>query len=110
MVIKLLSPEVSPRTLKRNFMCISDRAEIAHEVLAYLIDHAEAGDTFEGIVEWWLLEQRIRRGSTEVREALEQLAEKQLISEYTRHDRKVHYRINHLKEKEIRVLVERKDL
>ena len=88
-------------------MCISDRAEIAHEVLAYLAEHSDAGDTLEGIVEWWLLERKIRNGSTEVREALQELAGKELISEYTRHDRKVHYRINRLKEDEIRALVER---
>lgn len=89
-------------------MCVSDRAEIAHDVLAYLIKNAEAGDTLEGIVEWWLLEQEIRRGSAEVKETLDELVARQLIGEYERPDKRVHYRINPGKEKEIRTLVERK--
>lgn len=88
---------------------MSDRAEIAHEVLSYLTENAEAGDTFEGIVEWWLLDRSIRHGSAELKEALDELAAKQLIREYKSRDARVHYRINRRKEKEIRALVERKD-
>ena len=90
-------------------MCESDRAEIALDVLSYLTKNAEAGDTFEGIVEWWLLDRRIRHGSAEVKEAIDELAAKQLIREHKRRDTRVHYRINRRKEKEIRALVERKD-
>jgi hypothetical protein len=90
-------------------MCLSDRAEIARDVLAYLNDNSDAADTFEGIVEWWLLDRRIRHGSAEVKGALDELAAKQLISEYKTRDKKVHYRINRRKEKEIEALVERKD-
>lgn len=89
-------------------MGLSDRAAIALDVLAYLTKHAEAGDTFEGIVEWWLLDRKIRQGIDEVRAALDELAAKQLIRECQSLDTRIHYRINRRKEKEIRALVERK--
>lgn len=88
-------------------MGLSDRAAIALDVLAYLTKNVEAGDTFEGIVEWWLLDGKIRQGVAEVREALDELAAKQLIREYKRRDTRVHYRINRRKEKQIRALVKR---
>jgi hypothetical protein len=87
----------------------SDRSEIALDVLAYLTKNAEAGDTLEGIVEWWLLDRRIRYGSAAVRGAIDELAAKQLIREYKTRDQRVHYRINRRKEKEIKALVEPKD-
>lgn len=90
-------------------MCESDRAEIALDVLSYLTKNSEAGDTLEGIVEWWLLDRRIRHGSAEVKEAIEELAAKDLIRAHKRRDTKVHYRINRRKEKEIRALSERKE-
>ena len=90
-------------------MCESDRAEIALDVLAYLSKNAEAGDTLEGIVEWWLLDRRIRHGSAEVKRAIDELAAKQLIREYNSRDTRAHYRINRRKEKEIEALVENRD-
>jgi hypothetical protein len=86
----------------------SDRSAITLDVLAYLTKNAEAGDTFDGIVEWWLLDRKIRQGIDDVREALDELAAKQLIREYQSVDARIHYRINRRKEKEIRALLERK--
>jgi hypothetical protein len=108
-VVKLLCHGSVEGVLKANFMCESDRSEIAHDVLSYLSTHAEAGDTLEGIVEWWLLERRIRRGNAQIREALDELTAKQLIRAHKGRDTKVHYRINRRKEKAIRALVEGKD-
>lgn len=86
-------------------MCKSDRAEIYHDVLAYLTENAEAGDTLEGIVEWWLLEQKIKQGSAQIKEALDELAAKQLIRVYKGRDSRAHYRINRPKEKKNKGLV-----
>ena len=36
-----------------------EQRDICSFILAYLSDNPDAGDTFEGIVEWWLLNQRI---------------------------------------------------
>jgi hypothetical protein len=107
--MKLLWPKSVKASFKRNFMRESERAGIGHAVLSYLTENAEAGDTLEGIIEWWLLERKIRHGSAEVREALDELAAKELISEYKGRDARVHYRINRRKEKEIKALVERRD-
>lgn len=86
-------------------MCVSERAEIAHGVLSYLVKNSGAGDTLEGIVEWWLMEQRIRHSTAEVKEVLEEFTQKKLILEYRTGDTRVHYRINRGKEKEIQALL-----
>ena len=87
-------------------MCDSDRAEIASSVLSHLVENPAAQDTFEGIVEWWLLEQRIKHDSSEVREVLTDLTARELILAYEAGDTRIHYRINQRKEKEIRALLE----
>ncbi len=46
---------------------------LEEQVLKYLIEAPEAGDTVEGIAEWWLLEQNIRSALDEVRQALDVL-------------------------------------
>lgn len=51
-------------------------------------------DTVEGIAEWWQLEQRIRRGITEVKKALEGLVAQGMVLERTDRDGRVHYRVN----------------
>lgn len=86
-------------------MGASDRDEIVHDVLSYLTKNDEAGDTFEGIVEWWLLERNIRRGSAEVKAALDDLVARELIREYQTRDARVHYRTNSRKQKEINALI-----
>jgi hypothetical protein len=89
-------------------MCVSHRAEIAHDVLSYLNENSEAGDTLEGIVEWWLLEMKIRHGRAEVKAVLDDLVARELICEYKRRDARVHYRTNHRKQKEIKALIAQK--
>jgi hypothetical protein len=86
-------------------MSVFDKPEIRHSVLSYLVANTGAGDTLEGIVEWWLLEQNIRDTTAEVKRALEELTLKGLILEYKTSNTRVHYRINCDKEKEIRALL-----
>ncbi len=87
----------------------SNKAEIRQRVLSYLVENAGAGDTLEGIVEWWLVEQQIRQSTAEVQEVLEEFTQKQLILEYKSADGRVHYRINRDKESEIQALLNRND-
>src|SRR5262249_52494108 len=47
--------------------------EIAAEILAYLEQHPEAADTLEGVVQWWILQQRFLRGIQSTNRALEGL-------------------------------------
>jgi hypothetical protein len=86
-------------------MSVSDRTRIARAVLSYLAKNPSARDTLEGIVEWWLPEQRIKHDISEVKEVLADLTAKDLILAYETGDTRVHYRINREKEKEIRALL-----
>ena len=56
----------------------------------------------EGIVEWWLLEQHIRRQTENVRWALKRLVADGLLCEKRGPDGRLHYRVNPEKIEEIR--------
>ena len=49
--------------------------ELASEVLAYLRDHPEAGDTADGITQWWIHRQRLAVIRAAVQAALDRLVE-----------------------------------
>ncbi|HEX8180446.1 MAG TPA: hypothetical protein VF525_12945 [Pyrinomonadaceae bacterium] len=83
---------------------------MTHDILTYLAENPEAQDTFEGIVEWWLLEQKIERQTLAVRQALEELAAQKLIIARRTKDLRTHYRINRRKAKDIRALLARTSL
>jgi hypothetical protein len=51
----------------------SPLSELARDLLAYLAEHPAARDTLEGLVEWWLLERRLKIAIIEVEEAVEDL-------------------------------------
>ena len=80
-------------------------SDIAQEILAYLARHPEAQDTMEGIVEWWLLEQEIRRTTALVKAALAELVSRKLVLERRGKDGRVHYRIDRRQAAEIRALL-----
>lgn len=82
-------------------MCLSERAEIGHGVLSYLVNNADAGDTLEGIVEWWLMEQKITQSAAKVENVLEEFSQRKLILKYKTSDDRIHYRINRDNEAEI---------
>lgn len=77
------------------------KPEIARDILAYLIRNPEAQDTFAGIVEWWLLEEQIKRRSESIKEALAELVANGLIVEIVGKDSQTHYRINGERAQEI---------
>lgn len=83
-------------------MCTSDKLKITHDVLAYLAEHQQAQDTLEGIVEWWLIEQKIKQQTVMVKQVLNELVKKKYLLETKGMDARVRYRINHRKEREIR--------
>jgi hypothetical protein len=90
-------------------MCVSERAELTHALLSYLFDNAAAHDTLEGIVEWWLLDRRVRYNTTEVEQVLDDFVAKKLILKCETADRRIHYRVNRRKENEIRALLQGRD-
>jgi hypothetical protein len=71
-----------------------ERSPIADEILAYLAEHPDARDTLEGIVQWWLLEQEIKKWAAEVKAALDDLVVEGLVIEERGVDARTHYRLN----------------
>ena len=88
---------------------ITRKSQIGNEILAYLIEHPEAQDTLDGIVEWWLLERQIKFQTARVKEALSELVAKRLILEKKGSNSRTHYRINQAKYKEIQKLFKNKN-
>jgi len=86
-------------------MCVTDTAQTVQQILAYLVNHEGAQDTLEGIVEWWLLEQKIRTRMAEVETALDYLVNESLILARKGRDARVHYCMNHRRQEEIRKLL-----
>ena len=89
-------------------LLINDESKIGNEILAYLIENPKAQDTFEGIVEWWLLEREIKFETARVKEALSDLVAKGLILEKKGSNSQIHYRINQKKYEEIQELFKQK--
>jgi hypothetical protein len=87
----------------------SSRAEIVEALLSYLVENADARDTLEGIVEWWLLDETIRPNAIEVKRVLDDLVAKKLVLERKTGDKRIHYCVNPRKKKEIRALLTRRD-
>lgn len=83
------------------------KTEIAREILAYLVDHPDAQDTLEGIIQWWLLERKIKYQTDMVKQTIAELVEKGFILEERAKDSRVHYRTNQSKQEEIRMLLQR---
>jgi hypothetical protein len=71
-----------------------DRGEVRYDILSYLLEHPDAQDTLEGIVEWWLLERRIEDQTLKVKETLAQLIAEGFIVEQHGKDLRARYRIN----------------
>ena len=85
-------------------LLITDKSQIGNEILAYMVDHPKAQDTLEGIVEWWLLERKIKYETARVQEALSELVVRGLILKKKGSNSRIHYRINLSKYKEIQEL------
>lgn len=71
-----------------------EKRQVCHYILRHLIDNPNAGDTLEGIVGWWLPQQRIRFETLVVAQALAELIEDGLVVEQSGLDSRVVYRAN----------------
>jgi hypothetical protein len=76
---------------------------LADEVLTYFVQHPQAEDTVEGLVEWRLLEQESRYGVAEAEAALSDLVDHDYLIECRRCDGRTCYGLNRAKEREIRM-------
>jgi hypothetical protein len=81
-----LRQTVAPVALKSN-------AAIQKEVMAYLSANPMAQDTLEGIVAWWLLEQKIEEAASGVKAALAKLVIEKKLSAKKGPDGRIHYRL-----------------
>src|SRR5262245_24335739 len=64
---------------------------IERKILSYLERNPNARDTLRGIVDWWLLKQRILESKSEVEAAVESLVGKGRLSEHLGVDGQVSY-------------------
>jgi hypothetical protein len=80
--------------------------EGSYQILKYLIRHPQAQDTVEGIVEWWLLEQRIVDAAAGVKLALAELTAKAFVKPRHTWDGRTYYRLNPGKKKRIEAMLE----
>ena len=82
--------------------------EASYEILSYLARNPDAQDTLEGVVEWWMFEQKIRSRTSQVELALAQLVAKGLIVKRKGKDARTHYRVNRRKLREISSILEQR--
>jgi hypothetical protein len=86
------------------------REEISNAILHYLLRHPQAQDTLEGIVHWWLLEERINRRTLEISEAVRNLVEQNLLIEKKLSNADALYSLNRRKTKLIESIVKNERL
>ena len=85
----------------------TEQRDVRYHILAYLCDNPNAGDTFDGIVEWWLLHQRIKFETRNISEAVRKLVAEGFILENEGSDSRVTYRVNQNRAKDIETIVSR---
>jgi hypothetical protein len=69
-------------------------SDVAECILRYLLDNPDAEDTIDGIVEWWVMRQRIRQETARVKEALAELVNEGFVLARQAPGTQVRYRIN----------------
>lgn len=82
-----------------------EQRDVRYHILAYLCDNPNAGDTFDGIVEWWLLHQRIKFETRNISEAVRKLVAEGFILENEGSDSRITYRVNQIRAKDIQTIV-----
>jgi hypothetical protein len=71
----------------------SKNPKIERQILSYLSANPDAQDTLRGIVEWWLLKQRILETTTEVEAAVSNLVANGKLSAQRGLDGQVRYHL-----------------
>jgi hypothetical protein len=66
----------------------------AREILDYLLQHPGAQDTFEGIMQWWVLEQSIKTWLPRVEQAIAELVHRGWLEMRTGANGVLYYRAN----------------
>ena len=107
MLINLCAREVHERNARGTNMQLDqkEQQDIFYYILAYLSENPDAGDTFDGIVEWWLLDQRIKFETQNVSEAVAKLVSEGWIVEHEEPDSRIIYKVNRTMENAIRKML-----
>jgi hypothetical protein len=84
-----------------NNLALNGKSRIARDILAYLVEHSDAQDTLDGIIQWWLPERELMYRLALVREAIGELVENGWVITRTRHNSRTYYQINEEKKSEI---------
>jgi hypothetical protein len=79
--------------------------ETSYKILAYLMDNPDAQDTLKGIVDWWLLQQDIKRNVALIRKTVDRLIHKGFLLERQGKDQTKYYQVNREKLPEISALI-----
>lgn len=66
---------------------------VQDEILAYLAANPSGGDTWEGILEWWLMERELQREARRVKRALTALVRRGWLERSLGPDRRTHYKL-----------------
>jgi Fe2+ or Zn2+ uptake regulation protein len=83
---------------------------VARRILAYMVEHPEADDSLEGILQWWLLEQEVRVQHARVKRAIKMLIDEGLVVEHRSAGSKMRYKANwEMKSKITELVDERKE-
>jgi hypothetical protein len=75
--------------------------EVGEFILGFLLKNPDAEDTLEGIVEWWLMRERIEYETGRVKAALQDLVAKGFVLERKRSGSDMRYRLNAGKLREV---------
>ena len=86
---------------------LNETRETSHRILAYLMDNPNAQDTLQGIVDWWMLQQDIKRNITLIRKVIGRLIRKGFLLERLGIDNRKYYQVNREKLPEISVLIQK---
>jgi hypothetical protein len=74
--------------------------------LSYLAEHPQSQDTLEGVTQWWLLEQEIKKQMEKAQAALDELIAKGLVLARRGKDGRTHYHVNRRRLKEIQIALQ----
>ena len=86
---------------------LESKSHYIRTILTYLTEHPHAQDTVEGIVEWWILRQKIKQKTAAVQAALAELVARGLVVERQGRGARPSYSVNQQRRDEIRSLLEK---